>query len=56
MICFAHDFIRESGDVSSVSLREINRFSLICYFFKDYYEKKNNYLLTKNKKKNIILN
>ena len=33
---FSHHFVRENGDVSSVSLREIKRFNIFFEFFVDY--------------------
>ena len=60
IINFSHDFIREYGDISSVSLREISRFSIIIDFFKEYYDFKLIYLNNQNKdeikEKDIILN
>ena len=44
MLCEAHNFIREKGDVSAVSLREINRFKKCYYFFREYYYNKNKVL------------
>jgi hypothetical protein len=40
IINFCHNFIRKYGDVSSVSLREVNRYSRTVDFFKDNYDKK----------------
>ena len=48
LIFFSHKFIREKGDISSVSLREINRFSVLIDFFNDYYAKKKQYLEENN--------
>ena len=44
MLCEAHNFIREKGDVSSISLREIKRFKKCYYFFRKYYNNKNKIL------------
>ena len=52
LITFSHDFIKKNGDISSVSLREINRFSILFkFFFENYYTKKNDYI--KEAKKDI---
>ena len=54
LIFFSHKFIRDNGDVSSVSLREITRFSLLVDFYKEYYNNKNEYF--KEKKNNNEIN
>ena len=36
-----HNYIRDSNDVSSVSLRELRRFNILYKFFVDYIQKKN---------------
>ena len=67
MLFEAHCYIKENGDVSSVSLREINRFKKCFDFFKQYYQNKKEVLEDKQikeegldndeiiKKKSIIL-
>ena len=40
MLLAGHVFVRDKGDVSSVSLREINRFIKCFDFFKKYFENK----------------
>ena len=47
-IADSQDFIRDSNDVSSVSLREIRRFSIFYSFFIDYLKKKKE-ILNSNK-------
>ena len=37
----SHEFVRNNGDVSSVSLREIERFKKCYYFFEKYFKIKN---------------
>ncbi len=54
LIKFSHNFIKQYGDISSVSLREINRFSILVNFFKDYYNKKIGYLKEEKKDEKII--
>ena len=41
----AQDYVREKNDVSSVSLREIRRFSIFYNFFVEYLRKKKNLFL-----------
>jgi hypothetical protein len=53
MLLAGHKFVREYGDVSSVSLREINRFKRCYYFFINYYEAKKCALKEENKEKEI---
>ena len=40
IIFTAHTFVREKGDVSSVSLRELSKFKQCFYFFQEYYKNK----------------
>ena len=40
IIFTAHTFVRDKGDVSSVSLRELSKFKQCFYFFQEYYENK----------------
>ena len=40
LIVSAHNFIREKNDISSVSLRDIDRFKIFYEFFFDYLMKK----------------
>ena len=35
----AQNFIRDKNDISSVSLRDIKRFCILCDFFVEYYNK-----------------
>ena len=44
MLLAGHCYVRDNGDVSSVSLREINRFKKCFHFFKQYFENKNEVL------------
>jgi len=53
MLLAGHKFVREYGDVSSVSLREINRFKRCYYFFIKYYEAKKCALKEENKEEEI---
>ena len=39
LVCESHFFIKEKGDISSISLREINRFGKIFEFFYEKYLK-----------------
>ena len=41
LVYFSHNYIRDKSDISSVSLREINRFISIIEFFNEYYRNKN---------------
>lgn len=54
LIIFSHNFIKQYGDISSVSLREINRFSILVNFFKDYFTKKKEYLINEKENTNIF--
>ena len=56
LIKFSHDFIKQYGDISSVSLREIKRFSILVNFFENYYTKKIDYLKKQKKNAKIIDN
>ena len=49
----AQNFVREKNDVSSVSLREIRRFSIFYAFFVEYFRK--NKILFENRDKNEVL-
>ena len=52
VISQCHEFLREKFDDSVVSLREIARFKKCVEFFKEYFEKKNQYLNKNNNEKN----
>jgi len=54
LITFSHNFIKQYGDISSVSLREINRFSILVNFFEKYYNKKIEFLKKERKNEKII--
>ena len=47
-----HKYLRKTFDESVVSLREISRFPILVEFFKDYFNKKNNFLKRANNEKN----
>ena len=51
----SHFFIKEKSDISSVSLREINRFGKIYNFFNNYLEKRNIDKDIKQRQKNSII-
>ena len=63
ILCEGHTYVKNNGDSSLVSLREINRFKMCFKFFQNYYENKK-IVLNENdiqndqtiiKKKSIIL-
>ena len=49
----AQNYVREKNDVSSVSLREIRRFSIFYNFFVEYLRNKKNLFLNINEKENF---
>ena len=49
----AQEYVRKKNDVSSVSLREIRRFSIFYNFFVEYLRKKKNIFLNKNENENF---
>ena len=51
-LSFSHKFIKDKGDVSSVSLREIRRFNIFFDYFVEYFNKKIDYYNENEIKKN----
>lgn len=45
-IYYSHKFVRENNGVSSVSLRDLQRFRRTYKFFLDYYQKKYDFLIS----------
>lgn len=53
MLLEAQSFVRDYDDVSSVSLRKINRFKRCYFFFRNYYENKKIVFAEENNGKEI---
>lgn len=51
IICKIHDYFCSSEDTSSVSLRDVVRFSKLAVWFKDSIEKRKDFILTENSQK-----
>ena len=51
----SHFFIKEKSDISSISLREINRFSKMYNFFDNYLQNRNIELTINQRKKEAII-
>lgn len=50
-IYYSHKFVRENNGISSVSLRDLQRFKRAYKFFNDYYEYKKEFLINQSDKK-----